>query len=81
MCVLNPRTPPFTQTGNQIAAKITQNSGISFVFCEQILIKLRLVFCANVSDVIPNIWGNFQGKVGGEFMCNRRQMSQAAGSY
>ena len=65
----------------EIAPEITQNSGVSFVFHEQNFSDPRFVFCANVSRVICKIWGNFQGKVGGEFTGNRRQISPVAGSY
>ena len=47
----------------EIAANITQNSGVSFVFHEQNFAYPKLMFCANVSLVILNIKGNFQGKV------------------
>ena len=51
----------------EIATKITQNLGVSFVFYQQNFANPRLVFCANFSHVIRKVWRNFQGKVGGEF--------------
>ena len=53
-----------------MAAEITQNSHVSFVFLEKNSLGPKFMFCANVSHVICKIWGNFQGKVGGKFTGN-----------
>ena len=69
------------ETENYRSRKITQNSGISFVFHEQNFPGPRFVFCVNVSHVICKIRGNFRGEVGGEFTGNSRQILLATGSY
>ena len=70
MCVLDPQM----DRKAEITTEIVQNSGISFA-------DPRLLFCESVSHVIRKIWGNFQGKIGSESMCNNRPVLSAAGSY
>ena len=37
------------------------------LFAQPNFVDPKLMFCVNVSDVILKIWGNFRGKIAGEF--------------
>ena len=64
-CVLDPQMDRKTE----IAAEITKNSCISFLFHKQNFPDPKLMFCVKVSHVICKIWGNFLGIIGSNFMC------------